>query len=71
MRTNIVLDDELVEEAIRLTGAQTKRELVRLALEELIRQRRKKDLSELAGRVSLSVEFDHKALRRTRGNAEL
>ncbi len=66
MRTNIDLDDELVAEAFALTGVQTKRELLRLALSELIRIRRKKDLSELAGRISLRDDFDHKALRATR-----
>ncbi len=69
MRTNIVLDDELVEEAFALTGVGTRRELVRLALEELIRRHRKRDLAELAGRVRLRDEFDHKAMRRTRYGA--
>jgi Arc/MetJ family transcription regulator len=32
MRTNVLLDDDLVEEAFALTGVRTKRELVRLAL---------------------------------------
>ena len=69
MRTNIVLDDELVEEAFALTGVRTKRELVKLALEELIRRRRKRDLTELAGRVQLRDDYDYKALRRTRHGA--
>lgn len=66
MRTNVDLDDELVAEAFALTGVQTERELLRLALSELIRVRRKKDLSELAGRISLRDDFDHKAMRATR-----
>ncbi len=66
MRTNIVIDDELAEEAFALTGVRTKRELVHLALQELVRQRRKRDLAELAGKVRLRDDFDHKALRRTR-----
>ena len=66
MRTNVVLDDELVKEAFSLTGVRTKRELVHLALQELVRQRRKRDLTELAGKVQLRDDFDHKALRRTR-----
>jgi hypothetical protein len=37
MRTNIVLDDALTDEAFTLTGAKTKRELVELALRELVR----------------------------------
>lgn len=66
MRTNVDLDDELVAEAFALTEVQTERELLRLALSELIRVRRKKDLSELAGRISLRDDFDHKAMRATR-----
>ena len=65
MRTNIVLDDELVEEAFALTGARTKRMLIRLALQELIRRHRKRDLGELAGRIRFNDDFDHKALRDT------
>ncbi len=67
MRTNIVLDDELVEEALAITGARTKRELVHLALQELLRSRKKKDLSELAGRIRFRKGFNHKALRKLRG----
>ena len=63
MRTNVVLNDELMAEAFTLTGARTKKELIHLALRELIRVRRKKDLSELAGRISLRDDFDHKAMR--------
>jgi len=69
MRTNVVLDDKLVEEAFSVTGVRTKRELIDLALRELIRQRRKRDLTELAGKVRLRDEFDHKALRRVRGGS--
>ncbi len=35
MRTNIVLDDDLMEEALAVTGARTKKEVVHLALQEL------------------------------------
>ena len=35
-RTNIEIDDDLVEKAMRLTGAQTKREVVNLALRRLV-----------------------------------
>ena len=70
MRTNIVLDDNLVEEAFALTGARTKRELVRLALEELIRTRKKKSLFDLAGKLELREDFDHKALRKLRRGSD-
>ncbi len=68
MRTNIVLDDDLVNEAFQLTNARTKRELVHLALEELIRVRRKRNLAELAGRIELRDDFDHKAMRDVRSD---
>lgn len=37
MRTNIVLDEALVKEAIHLTHACSKREVIHLALKELVR----------------------------------
>jgi Arc/MetJ family transcription regulator len=69
MRTNVVLDDELVEEAFAVTGARTKRQLLHLALHELVRVRRKKDLTELAGRIRFREDFDHKALRELRSGS--
>ena len=36
MRTNIVLDDELVTQALTLTGAGSKKEVVNLALRQLV-----------------------------------
>ena len=35
-RTNIDLDDQLVEQAMRLTGARTKRQVVNIALRRLV-----------------------------------
>lgn len=69
MRTNIVLDDALVEEAFALTGVRTKRALVNLALSELVRQRRKKDLFDLTDKLELRSDFDHKAMRELRDSS--
>ena len=63
MRTNIVLDDALVREAMELTGTRTKREVVHLALSALIERRKRKNLLDLAGQVDFVSGFDHKALR--------
>jgi Arc/MetJ family transcription regulator len=63
LRTNVDLNDKLIEEAFALTGARTKKELLHLALQELVRVRRKKDLTELAGRIRLRDDFDYKAMR--------
>lgn len=70
MRTNIVLDDELVLEAVRLTGIVTKRELVNVALRELIHNRRKKDLFDLAGKVDFADGYDHKQARMLRSDSD-
>ena len=35
-RTNIAIDDDLIEEAMRLTGARSKREAVEIALRRLV-----------------------------------
>lgn len=66
MRTNIDMDDDLVAEAMQLSGAKTKREVVELALRALIRQRKKKDLADLSGKIRFYDGYDHKKLRRTR-----
>jgi Arc/MetJ family transcription regulator len=66
MRTNIVLDDELVAEAFSVCEAKTKKELIHLALKELVRIKKKKNLLDLAGRIQLDENYDHKATRETR-----
>ncbi|MEQ1558758.1 MAG: type II toxin-antitoxin system VapB family antitoxin [Methyloglobulus sp.] len=70
MRTNIVLDEKLVYEATTLTGVRTKRELIDLALRELIRSRRKKNLFDLAGKIQFSDDYDHKQLRELRHDTD-
>ncbi len=66
MRTNIVLDEELVDEAFRYADVTTKRELVDLALREFVANHRRRDVRELRGKVKLAPTYDHKALREGR-----
>jgi Arc/MetJ family transcription regulator len=63
MRTNIEIDDELMEEAFRLTNVRTKKELIHLALIEFVKAKKKKDLLELSGKIQFHEGYDHKALR--------
>lgn len=51
MRTNIEIDDEVLDEAQRLTGINTKRETVDLALRELVARTRRIGILDLQGRV--------------------
>lgn len=53
-RTNVVLDDDLVEECLKLTGIRTRRALIDYALHEVRRRGRQKRLLELQG----TVEWD-------------
>jgi Arc/MetJ family transcription regulator len=66
MRTNIVLDDELVKKAFAVSEARTKKELVHEALRLYVTFKERKDLSELAGQIEFHKDFNHKKLRELR-----
>ncbi len=66
MRTNIVLDDVLVEEAMILSGARTKRELISNALREFVTTRKRLNLLDLDGKIKFSKDYDYKRLRERR-----
>jgi len=63
MRTNIVLDDDLVAEALQYAGVKTKREVVERALREFVENHRRRDVRELRGTVRIRKGYDHKRLR--------
>jgi len=54
MQTNIVIDDKLIEEAMKITGIKTKKEIVNIALKELIENHKRKNLMDLKGK----IQFD-------------
>lgn len=58
MRTNIVIDDELMERALRLTGLKTKREVVELALQTLLRLRQQEQVKQLRGKLNWQGDLD-------------
>jgi Arc/MetJ family transcription regulator len=64
MRTNIVIDEALMKEAMTLSGLKTKRDIVHRALEDFVRNLKKRDLREIRGKVSFAPGYDHKKLRR-------
>jgi Arc/MetJ family transcription regulator len=61
MRTNIVIDDALMAEALTATGLKTKREAVELGLRTLLRLRRQEEIRRFRGK--LSWEGDLEAMR--------
>lgn len=52
MRTNIVIDDKLMEDALKASGLGTKREAVEEGLKALIRLNRQNDIRSLRGQLS-------------------
>jgi Arc/MetJ family transcription regulator len=69
MRTNIVLDDKLIDEAMRIAGVATRREGVDLALRELVARRQQRRILRLAGGGLIDPGYDVGKTRRrlTRG----
>jgi Arc/MetJ family transcription regulator len=58
MRTNIVIDDQLMAEAMRLTGLKTKKEAVELALRTLLRLRQQEEIRRLRGKLDWQGDLD-------------
>ncbi|HUR41153.1 MAG TPA: type II toxin-antitoxin system VapB family antitoxin [Verrucomicrobiae bacterium] len=51
MRTNIVIDDKLMKETLRLTGLRTKREAVELGLRTVVRLRKQEGVRRFKGKL--------------------
>jgi Arc/MetJ family transcription regulator len=58
MRTNIVLDEELIAEAMRRTGIKTKRAVVEEALRTLIQLKRQEEILALRGKLKWECDLD-------------
>ena len=63
MATNLSLDPDLLERAVKVSGERTKKAAVTRALEEFIARRRQKRLIELMGKLEWDKSFDYKAER--------
>jgi Arc/MetJ family transcription regulator len=63
VRTNIVLDDKLVKEAMRLANVRTMREAVDVALKRFVQSGRQRKLLDLYGTGGLRKGYDYKRAR--------
>jgi hypothetical protein len=61
--TNLSIEPELLEKALRVSGEKTKKAAVTKALEEFIARREQRKLLELFGRLEWNPDFDYKAER--------
>ena len=64
MRTNIVLDTKLVDQALKLSGIKTKREVVQFALQELVQNYHRQEIRQYRGK--LNWEGDLNEMRLTK-----
>ena len=64
MRTNIVIDDELMAEALRVSGIKTKREAVETGLSLLIRLKKQESIKQYKGKLDWKGDIDE--MRSTR-----
>lgn len=58
MRTNIVIDDKLMDEALKATGLQTKREAVELGLKTLIKLKKQEGIKAFRGRLKWEGDLE-------------
>lgn len=64
MRTNIVLDDNLVDEAFKYAESiHTKKDLIEAALKEFVQNRKMKNLRDLKGKINFADDYDYKNMR--------
>jgi len=57
MRTTLTLDDKLIQELMKLTGAKTKTEAIHLAISEFLRRKKIEGLLDLEGKLQLDLDW--------------
>ena len=58
MRTNIVIDDQLMAEVLKATGIRTKREAVEMGLKVLLRLKKQESIRDFRGRLDWQGDLD-------------
>ena len=58
IRTNIVLDKQLLDAALQVTGIKTRRQLIEHALRELVRHKQQRKLLSLKGNIQWEGDLD-------------
>ncbi len=60
MSTNLAIDDSLLDEALKLSGLQTKKETVDLALKEFVHKRKQQEIIGLFGKMDPDPGYNYK-----------
>jgi Arc/MetJ family transcription regulator len=58
MRTNIVIDDELMRDVLKQTGLKTKREAVEQGLKALLRLKKQEEIKKYRGKLHWQGDLD-------------
>jgi Arc/MetJ family transcription regulator len=58
MRTTVVIDDKLMKDALKATGAKTKREAVEIGLKTLVALSRQEQVRRVRGKISWEGDLD-------------
>lgn len=66
MATNLAIDPDLLNHALEVSGARSKKEAVTIALEEFIASRERAKIVDLFGTMEWDESFDYKEARRYR-----
>lgn len=60
MATNLAIDDELLNEALAISGLKTKKDTVNLALKEFVSHRKQLEIIDLFGKMDPDPDYDYK-----------
>jgi hypothetical protein len=63
MATNLAIDPDILERALKVSGERTKRAAVTKALQEFIARREQRHVTDLFGKLEWDASFDYKAER--------
>jgi Arc/MetJ family transcription regulator len=66
MASNLSIDTELMDAALKIGGLKTKKDTVNQALREFIARRRTADIIDLFGKVEYDPDYDYKEARQPR-----
>jgi len=64
MPTNLSIDMQLLEDALKIGGLKSKKDTVNLALEEFIKRRKQTEIISLFGTIEYDEDYDYKKERR-------
>ena len=64
MRTNIVIDDQLMADALKATGIKTKREVVEMGLKTLIKLKQQEKIKAFKGKLKWEGNLESMRLDR-------